>query len=121
MLERTAALSGTAIDAATTLTRRRALFAVLVGGTMAAVLWLAAVAVPPYSAGAISFLVLFTITLPWSVMGFWNAFIGFLIMRYLPRSGGSREPARDQHPRRRTGDRIDGDPDVHPQREPGAR
>ena len=92
MLERTAALSGTAIDAATTLTRRRALFAVLVGGTMAAVLWLAAVAVPPYSAGAISFLVLFTITLPWSVMGFWNAFIGFLIMRIC------RDPAAAVNP-----------------------
>jgi membrane glycosyltransferase len=49
---------------------------------MAAVLWLALVAVPPYSAGAIAFLVLFTITLPWSVIGFWNAAIGFLIMRF---------------------------------------
>jgi membrane glycosyltransferase len=48
---------------------------------MAAVLSLALVAVPPYSAGAIAFLVLFTITLPWSVIGFWNATIGFLIMR----------------------------------------
>ena len=49
---------------------------------MAAVLWLALVAVPPYSAGAIAFLALFTITLPWSVIGFWNATIGFLIMRF---------------------------------------
>jgi membrane glycosyltransferase len=64
-----------------TLTQRRTLFAGLVAATMVAVLWLAAIAVPPYSVGAISFLVLFTITLPWSVIGFWNAFIGFLIMR----------------------------------------
>ena len=82
MLERATTLSATAEGLLTTvLARRRALFAVLIAGTMAAVLWLAAVAVPPYSAGAISFLVLFTVTLPWSVIGFWNGFIGFLIMR----------------------------------------
>ncbi|MFI4960566.1 MAG: glucans biosynthesis glucosyltransferase MdoH [Hyphomicrobiales bacterium] len=82
MLERVTTLSATAEGPLTTvLARRRALFAVLIAGTMAAVLWLAAVAVPPYSAGAIFFLVLFTITLPWSVIGFWNGFIGFLIMR----------------------------------------
>jgi len=39
---------------------------------MVAVLWLAAAAVPPHSFGAISFLVLFAITLPWSVIGFWT-------------------------------------------------
>ena len=82
MLDRVTALSATVEGPATTmLARRRALFAVLVGATMAAVLWLAVVAVPPYSAGAVAFLVLFTITLPWSVIGFWNATIGFLIMR----------------------------------------
>jgi membrane glycosyltransferase len=82
MLERATTLSATTEGLLTTvLARRRALFAVLIAGTMAAVLWLAAVAVPPYSAGAISFLVLFTVTLPWSVIGFWNGFIGFLIMR----------------------------------------
>ena len=83
MLDRVTALSATVEGPATTvLARRRALFAVLVGATMAAVLWLAIVAVPPFSAGAIAFLVLFTITLPWSVIGFWNATIGFLIMRF---------------------------------------
>jgi membrane glycosyltransferase len=92
MLERTTALSATADRAATVLTRRRALFAVLVAATMAAVLWLATVAVPPYSAGAISFLVLFTITLPWSVIGFWNAVIGFLVMRLC------RDPAAAVNP-----------------------
>ena len=69
---------------ATTLGRRRALFACLVGATMAAVLWLAMVAVPPRSFGGIAFLVLFAITLPWSVIGFWNSLIGFLIMRLCP-------------------------------------
>ena len=83
MLDRTNALAGAMArdTSATTLTRRRMLFAALAVATMIAVLWLAAIAVPPYSVGAISFLVLFTITLPWSVIVFWNGFIGFLIMR----------------------------------------
>jgi membrane glycosyltransferase len=92
MLERSATFSIAATDAARALARRRALFAVLVATTMAAVLWLAAVAVPPYSVGAISFLVLFTITLPWSVVGFWNAVIGFVIMRFC------RDPAAAVNP-----------------------
>jgi membrane glycosyltransferase len=89
LLDRTNALAAATAQntAAAALTRRRALFAALVAATMIGVLWLAAVAVPPYSLGAISFLVLFTITLPWSVIGFWNAFIGFLIMRL------ARDPA----------------------------
>jgi membrane glycosyltransferase len=93
MLDRVTALSATAEGPITTvLARRRALFAVLVASTMAAVLWLAAVAVPPYSVGAIAFLVLFTVTLPWSVVGFWNATIGFLIMRFC------RDPAAAVNP-----------------------
>jgi len=93
MLERATTLSATAEGPLTTvLARRRALFAVLIAGTMAAVLWLAAVAVPPHSAGAISFLVLFIVTLPWSVVGFWNAVIGFLIMRFC------RDPAAAVNP-----------------------
>jgi membrane glycosyltransferase len=44
-------------------------------------MWLAAIAVPPRSAGAIAFVALFAITLPWTVVGFWNAAIGFLVMR----------------------------------------
>jgi membrane glycosyltransferase len=50
--------------------------------TFAAVFWLALIAVPPTSFGGIAFLVLFTIVLPWSVIGFWNALIGFLLMRF---------------------------------------
>src|SRR5688572_24645785 len=92
MLDRPATLSVAAGEQAATLTRRRALFAVLVACTMAAVLWLAAVAVPPHSFGAITFLVLFAVTLPWSVIGFWNAVIGFLIMRLY------RDPATAVNP-----------------------
>lgn len=89
MTDSTIALTGVAPEGAATtaLTRRRALFGSLVGITMIAMLWLAAVAVPPTSFGAISFLVLFAVTLPWSVIGFWNAFIGFWIMRL------ARDPA----------------------------
>lgn len=93
MLDRVTALSATADGPLTTeLARRRALFAVLVAATMAAVLWLAAIAVPPHSAVAIAFLVLFTVTLPWSVVGFWNGTIGFLIMRFC------RDPAAAVNP-----------------------
>jgi membrane glycosyltransferase len=71
---------------------RRAMFATLVLVTMAALLTLALVAVPPFSAGAVAFLFLFAVTLPWSVVGFWNATIGFLIMRL------SRDPVKAVNP-----------------------
>jgi membrane glycosyltransferase len=63
---------------------RRTLFVVLFATTMAGTLALAALALMP---GGIDFLdiallVLFAITLPWMVAGFWNAVIGFLIMRF---------------------------------------
>lgn len=87
MTDSTITFADVAPEGAATLTRRRALFAGLVAATMLALLWLAAIAVPPYSLGAISFLVLFAITLPWSAIGFWNAFIGFCIIRL------SRDPA----------------------------
>ncbi len=74
---------------------RRALFAFLVTVTMAAVLWLAVVAVPPYNAAGIAFLVLFTITLPWSVVGFWNAVIGFLVMRFADDPAAAVNPVAD--------------------------
>jgi len=80
MLDRSIAPSVASVSIMVSLTRRRALFGVLVGATTAGMLWLAVLAVPPRSAGATLFLVLFTVTLPWSVVGFWNAIIGFLIM-----------------------------------------
>jgi membrane glycosyltransferase len=82
VLDRTTTVAAVVEDSAkNALSVRRALFAFLVTATIAAVLWLAVVAVPPKSAGGIAFLVLFTITLPWSAVGLWNAVIGFLIMR----------------------------------------
>ena len=63
---------------------RRVLFATLVALTIAVMLALAAYAL---SAGGFGLadavlLVLFALTLPWSAIGFWNAAIGFCIMRF---------------------------------------
>jgi membrane glycosyltransferase len=63
---------------------RQALFFALVAATMAALLWLlaAALSVGGLDAFDVTLLALFAVTLPWSVIGFWNATIGFLIMRF---------------------------------------
>ena len=60
------------------------LFAVLFAATMAGSLALAALALAPGGFGMIdiTLLALFAVTLPWMVAGFWNAVIGFLIMRF---------------------------------------
>ena len=65
---------------------RRRLFAFLFAITVAASLALAALALSPggFDALDIALLVLFAVTLPWTVAGFWNAVIGFLIMRFSP-------------------------------------
>ena len=65
-------------------TGRRVLFGVLAAVTMIGMLGLMAMALSP---GGISLvdvviLVLFAVVLPWIVVGFWNAVIGFLIMRF---------------------------------------
>ncbi len=66
---------------------RRFFFALLTCATMAAMVAAAARALepvspagPPLSVAVIVFLVLFALTLPWTVVGFWNATIGFLVM-----------------------------------------
>ena len=69
--------------------RRPALFFLGVGMTMAGLIWLAIVALSPGGLDAIDLLliVLFALTLPWYVIGFWNATIGLLLMRF------ARDPA----------------------------
>src|SRR5262252_3775129 len=54
-----------------------------VGLTMAGLIWLAVIALSPGGFGPVDLIlvVLFAITLPWYVIGFWNAAIGLLIMR----------------------------------------
>ena len=63
---------------------RPALFFASVGLTMAGLIWLAVVALSPGGFGAVDLVlvVLFAVTLPWYVIGFWNATIGLLIMRF---------------------------------------
>lgn len=65
------------------LTLRRALFFTLVGLTMAGMIGLLVVALSAGGFGVadVVLVVLFAVTLPWMVIGFWNATIGFLIMR----------------------------------------
>src|SRR5664279_4659859 len=66
------------------MTGRRALYAALFAATGAGLLALAAVALSPGGFSIVDFVLLamFALTLPWIVVGFWNAVIGFLIMRF---------------------------------------
>ena len=59
------------------LAARRALFAALVTVSMAALLWLMGSALSVGGIGALDviILILFAMTLPWLVIGFWNAAI----------------------------------------------
>jgi membrane glycosyltransferase len=70
------------------LSARRALFASFVLLSTCGLIWLAARALMPGGIGPvdIAILLLFAATLPWIVIGFWNALIGFIIMR------GSADP-----------------------------
>ena len=65
------------------MTARRVVFAVLVIATMAAMIWLMVAALSPGGFGLADLVltVLFAITLPWTVIGFWNALVGLAIMR----------------------------------------
>jgi membrane glycosyltransferase len=65
---------------------RPVLFFLCIGLTMAGLVWLATVALSPggLSALDIVLIALFALTLPWYVIGFWNATIGLLIMRFAP-------------------------------------
>ncbi len=66
------------------LTGRRVLIGVLFAATMAGSLALMAAALSPGGFDIVDcvILALFAVTLPWMVAGFWNATIGFLIMRF---------------------------------------
>jgi len=65
-------------------TARRAVFALLVLATVAGLLWLAAatLAVGGHDWLDVALLACFAVTLPWAVIGFWNAVIGLLVMRF---------------------------------------
>lgn len=70
------------------LTARRLMLAALVIATMAGLMTLATLALAPggHDALDLALLACFALTLPWAAIGFWNAVIGFLIMR------GARDP-----------------------------
>ena len=63
---------------------RPVLFFTSVGLTIAGLIWLAVIALSPGGFGVVDLIlvVLFAVTLPWYVIGFWNATIGLLIMRF---------------------------------------
>jgi membrane glycosyltransferase len=63
---------------------RPPLFFLLIGATMAALLWLAATALSAGGLGLLDavLLSLFAVTIPWFAIGFWNATIGLVIMRF---------------------------------------
>lgn len=65
-------------------TGRRALFLTLVGLSMAGTIALLAYALSAggFGPGDLLLVLLFAVTLPWMVIGFWNATIGFIIMRF---------------------------------------
>jgi membrane glycosyltransferase len=63
---------------------RQALFFTLVGLSLIGLVWLCVVALSVGGFGALdaALVALFAITLPWTVISFWNATIGLLIMRF---------------------------------------
>jgi membrane glycosyltransferase len=77
------------------LTGRRLLFATLVIATIAAVMALAAAALAAHDLGVldVALLALFLVTLPWTVIGFWNAAIGFVILRFARNPAAAVTPA----------------------------
>ena len=83
MLERTAQ-RGDDRSAPAVLLRRRAFFFVLVATSIAGLIWLAVIALSPSGFGVARSRSgrAFAVTLPWYVIGFWNATIGLLIMRF---------------------------------------
>jgi membrane glycosyltransferase len=68
------------------LRRRRALFAVVVGASMLTVFGALAAVLGGDGLSLIDLAMLaaFTITLPWTVVGFWNAVVGLAILRLAP-------------------------------------
>jgi membrane glycosyltransferase len=80
---------------ASLLTLRRVLFFSLVGLTIAGEVGLLVFALSAHAFGIIDFVLvaLFAVTLPWHAIGFWNAVIGLLIIRFARESEASVTPA----------------------------
>ena len=71
-----------AVDTAVLIGRRRVAFGALVLTTIAGLIWLAAQTLGPGGLGVVDLVLiaLFAATLPWTVIGFWNAMIGLIVM-----------------------------------------
>ncbi len=84
MLERSPPQVAEITRAETVATGRRALFGVLFAATFLGMMALMAAALSAGGFGILDFVILalFALTLPWMVIGFWNAVIGFLILRF---------------------------------------
>src|SRR5258708_14403588 len=77
-------LQGLALTAPeNSLTGRRVFFTLVVLASMVGLVWLLSFALSAGGFGVLDFIlvVLFAVTLPWSVIGFWNATFGLFIMR----------------------------------------
>ena len=63
---------------------RRIFFALIVLASMVGLIWLLSFALSAGGFGVVDFIlvVMFAVTLPWSVIGFWNATIGLFLMRF---------------------------------------
>jgi membrane glycosyltransferase len=86
MLERSTRNEGATAAPPVPLGRRQALFFTLVGLSLIGLVWLCVVALSVGGFGAVDYVLvaLFAVTLPWTVISFWNATIGLLIMRFAP-------------------------------------
>jgi membrane glycosyltransferase len=84
MLERSARDEVATAAPPTLNTWRPTVFFACVGLTIAGLLWLAMLALSPGGFGAVDAVLvgLFAVTLPWYVIGFWNAAIGLALMRF---------------------------------------
>jgi membrane glycosyltransferase len=84
MLERATRNEGATAPPPVSLGARQALFFTLVGLSLVGLVWLCVVALSARGFGALDCLLvaLFAVTLPWTVISFWNATIGLLIMRF---------------------------------------
>jgi membrane glycosyltransferase len=84
MLERPTRSADVMPASAPSLAGRQALFFSLVAVTILGMVWLCAVALSVGRFGALdaALVALFAVTLPWTVISFWNATIGLIIMRF---------------------------------------
>ncbi|PWT87286.1 MAG: glucans biosynthesis glucosyltransferase MdoH, partial [Proteobacteria bacterium] len=65
------------------------------GLTIAGLVWLSAFALSPGGLGIadLILIVLFAVTMPWYVLGFWNAVVGFALMRFTRDAAAAVMPA----------------------------